>query len=141
MSMIDGELNLQPLNELPSFTILIIDDMANVRAELITNLRTLNFQGSIIEAATLTKAQEVLVTMSFDLVICDQNLPDGIGLDFLIALRNHPNLSKVPLLMCTTINDVPAVLAAIKFGANEYITKPWTKEILAKKILAVCAKL
>lgn len=131
------ETDLQRLNENSLFTILIIDDMESMRRELIADLRYLKFTGKIIEIETLAKAKEALDSKYFDLVICDRNLADGSGVNFLISLRAHSRFSKVPLIMCTTVNDLQLIAYAITQGANEYITKPWTKEILVTKILNV----
>jgi DNA-binding response OmpR family regulator len=129
--------DLSRLNDKPFFTILIIDDMANLREAMVADLRALKFEGTILEADTLAKANECLGAKYFDLVLCDRNLPDGSGVSFIATLRSHPRFSKVPLIMCTTINEPVYIIHAIKQGANEYIIKPWDKKELLQKILSV----
>jgi twitching motility two-component system response regulator PilH len=131
------EKDLTRLNDKPFFTILIIDDMDNMRQGLIDDLRSLQFEGNIIEAENIKQANECLNSKHFDLVLCDRNLPDGSGVGFISALREHPRLSKTPLIMCTTVDEPVFVIYAIKQGANEYLVKPWEKEDLLKKILSV----
>jgi twitching motility two-component system response regulator PilH len=131
------EHDLSRLNDKPFFTILIIDDMENMRQGLIDDLRSLNFEGNIIEAVNLKQAYEFIDTLYFDLVLCDRNLPDGSGVGFITSLRQHKKFSKVPLIMCTTVDEPVFVIYAIKQGANEYLVKPWEKEDLMNKILAV----
>lgn len=132
-----SDLTLKRLNDYPLFAILIIDDMENIRKQLVSDIRSLDYKGHIIEVDTLAKAEAALGTRYFDLVICDRNLPDGLGLDFIVKLRSHPRFSKTPLMMCTTNNEKKFIVESIKLGANEYIGKPWVKEELAKKILAI----
>lgn len=132
-----ADIDLSRLNDKPFFTILIIDDMENMRQGLTNDLRALKFEGNIIEAESLSKANELLETKYFDLVLCDRNLPDGSGVSFISTLRKHPRLSQTPLIMCTTVDEPVFVIYAIKQGANEYLVKPWAKEDLLKKILAV----
>lgn len=131
--------DLSKLNENPAFTILLIEDMPEIRQTMISNLRDLNFKGKIIEADCITKAKSLLNTAEFNLVICDMNLPDGLGLDFIAALRGHAKFSKIPLIMCTTVSDIKPVVNALKQGANDYIIKPWGKKDLVRKVLSVTA--
>ncbi len=133
MKMID----LSHLNTDQTFSILVIDDVTSIRITLIEDIRNLGFSGKVLEADTLASSLEILNNSSFNLVFCDRNLPDGSGINFLLALRGHSKLSAVPLIMCTTVSELALITYAISIGANEYITKPWTKEILLKKILAV----
>jgi response regulator RpfG family c-di-GMP phosphodiesterase len=129
--------NLQRLNDKPNFTIFIIDDLENIRKQLITDLRELGFLGEIIEAENLAIAKQILGTTVFNLVICDRNLPDGSGIYFLKTLRDYPHSAQIPFIMCTTVDDPTLIIKAIEAGANEYLTKPWTKEQLLKKIQTV----
>jgi DNA-binding response OmpR family regulator len=133
-------LDLISLNADPTFTILVIDDSDSLRAQLITDIRSFKFNGEILEAETVTQALHTLQNKNFNLVICDRNLPDGTGIDFLLALRKHSEHSKVPYIMCTSVSQISLVTSAIAQGANEYIFKPWSKTELLKKILTVTAK-
>jgi two-component system chemotaxis response regulator CheY len=138
--MNDNHLDLQFLNANPTFTILIIEDFDTAKEELIADLRALNFTGEILEASTLMNALEQLNSKNLDLVLCDRNLPDGSGVNFIVQLRQHSRHSKVPVIMCTTVNEVKLITYAISQGANEYIIKPWTKDDLVKKISALINK-
>lgn len=130
-------LDLSHLNKDQTFSILVIDDVTSIRVSLIEDIQSLGFTGKFLEADTLSSSLEILNSSTFNLVFCDRNLPDGSGVNFLLALRGHSNLSSVPVIMCTTVSEIALITYAISMGANEYITKPWTKELLLKKILAV----
>ncbi|MFD1628657.1 sigma-54-dependent transcriptional regulator [Pseudopedobacter beijingensis] len=59
---------------------------------------------------------------SFDLLLLDYRLPDGIGLDILLKIRAHNN--HVPAIIMTSFNDVRTAVNAMRSGAFDYITKP-----------------
>ncbi|HAH10255.1 MAG TPA: two-component system response regulator, partial [Alphaproteobacteria bacterium] len=66
----------------------------------------------------------------------DWNMPNMNGLEFLRALRGGGAGSegeRPVVLFCTTENDLDHITAAIEAGANEYIMKPFDKEILEAK--------
>ncbi|MBZ0156231.1 MAG: response regulator [Alphaproteobacteria bacterium] len=74
------------------------------------------------------------------LSLCDWEVPDITGDEVLHWVRRHPNLSATPFIMVTSRNDRPSVLRAIESGANAYVVKPYTAELLAQKITAVIDK-
>jgi DNA-binding response OmpR family regulator len=129
--------SLKDLNLNRDFSILIIDDLLSIREELVKDLRGLEYTGEIIEAETLNQAKILLEKFKFNLVICDRNLPDGSGVNFLKAMRDFTHSADTPLIMCTKINEPALIVEAINAGVNEYLTKPWTKDQLAIKILSV----
>ena len=70
-------------------------------------------------------------------ILLDWNMPVMNGLDFLQALRSLP-LSRQPIVvMCTTENDMEHIIQAMEAGANEYIMKPFTEEIIRDKFAEV----
>jgi DNA-binding response OmpR family regulator len=127
-------MTIEKLNNIPKFTILILEDMAQVRAKLISDLRTLKFNGIILEAESLASASDFILKGKIHLIICDLNLPDGTGLDFLKALHQNSKFSNIPFIMCTTVSEVGQILEAVKNGAREYIIKPWNITELSEKI-------
>ena len=59
------------------------------------------------------------------------------GYDFLKALRQTPGGEKPKVLFCTTENDVGAIARALHAGADEYIMKPFDREIVTAKLAQV----
>ena len=69
-----------------------------------------------------------------DLILADWNMPEMDGLELLKALRASPVHRAVPVIMVTTEAEVEQMALALAEGANEYIMKPFTKDILLDKL-------
>ncbi len=72
-----------------------------------------------------------------DLLLLDVLLPDGNGFELLAKLRRHPVLSSLPIVMLTSENEPEDIGKGLLLGADGYITKPYTKNILADVISRV----
>lgn len=72
-----------------------------------------------------------------DLLLLDVMLPDGDGFDVLGKLRQHPHYALVPVVMLTVKADPEDILRGLSLGADGYITKPYSKAVLADTILRV----
>lgn len=118
---------------------LIVDDSKAVRMILSKTLRELGHE--VIEAANGREALEVMDRQkrSITLVLADWNMPEVNGMELLKRLRAQPDLSALPIVMVTTETEVDQMAAALEAGANEYVMKPFTREILVEKLqLAGC---
>lgn len=67
----------------------------------------------------------------FDLILLDANLPDGSGFDFLKWLREF---SDIPVIMLTVKDEDKYVVKGLSEGADDYITKPFSLEVLKARI-------
>lgn len=67
-------------------------------------------------------------------VMVDWNMPEMNGYDFLCYVRAHPNYRDVPLMMVTSETEIAQMTKALAAGANEYVMKPFTKEVIADKL-------
>lgn len=129
MAMSDDE-------KISKLNIVYLEDMPEIRKQMVDDLRSLGVQGAILELDTVAKSLEFLkLKKKVDLFISDWNLPDGAGIKFLEAAKAHPFYKNVPFLMCTTMNEISNILQAVEKGANDYIVKPWDKKELRSKIL------
>lgn len=72
-----------------------------------------------------------------DLLLLDVVLPDGNGFDLLAKMRRHPVLGSLPIVMLTAENEAEDIGRGLLLGADGYITKPYTKNILADVIRRV----
>jgi len=90
----------------------------------------------VLEAANGKEALAVIETEKSDvtLVLADWNMPEMNGLDLLRQLRQDPELSSLVVVMVTTETEIDQMTAALEAGANEYVMKPFTKEILLEKL-------
>lgn len=75
----------------------------------------------------------------YDLVISDWEMPGMCGDELLIWMKNTPGLKDIPFIMISAKNDSESVIKAIELGANSFIVKPYTAEILTQKIVAIVA--
>ena len=112
---------------------LIVDDSRAMRFILGQALRGLGFQ--ILEARDgsegLTRLQEA---EGVDVALVDWNMPVMNGIEFVRSVRLLPRFDAMPLMMVTTESDIDKVTMALEGGANEYVMKPFTPDIIAHKL-------
>jgi len=101
---------------------------------LAKTLKELGFE--VCEAANGREALEVIEAEqgALTLVLADWNMPEINGLDLLKRLRQNPELSSLVVVMVTTETELDQMVAALEAGANEYVMKPFTREILVEKL-------
>jgi CheY-like chemotaxis protein len=118
-------------------TALVVDDASFVR-DLIK--RAVRQQFPVIEtidAADGKKAQSLMLRTTFDLILCDWEMPEMSGLELLQWMRQQPQYAKVPFIMITSRGDKSHVVEAIQQGVSEYLGKPFSPDGLGKKIRKV----
>ena len=69
-----------------------------------------------------------------DILLLDVMLPDGNGFDILAKLRKHPKFALLPVTMLTAKDDPQEIAKGLALGADAYVTKPYSKSILADTI-------
>lgn len=114
---------------------LVVDDSKVIRKVARRILETLNF--TVSEAGD---GQEALVACRQsppDVVLLDWNMPVMSGMDFLRAISADSDGRRPKIVFCTTENDMAHIRAAIDAGADEYIMKPFDREILETKLSQV----
>lgn len=75
-----------------------------------------------------------LSSTSFDLVFLDVQMPEMNGFDFLCYVRGNPDYKDIPLMMVTSETKMSQMAKALEAGANEYVMKPFTKEVITDKL-------
>jgi len=113
--------------------VLLVDDSRAVRTV------GRNFVTALgMEALEAEHGQEALEKVrehpDLDVILLDWNMPVMDGLSFLKALREEPLEKQPVVVMCTTENDMAKIVEAMQAGANEYIMKPFTEEIVREKL-------
>jgi two-component system chemotaxis response regulator CheY len=116
-------------------TCLVVDDSSAVRTIARRILEELNFQ--ITEAEDGEQALEACKGQMPDAVLLDWNMPVMDGYEFLGNLRRLPGGDAPKVVFCTTENDVAHIARALHAGANEYIMKPFDKDIVTAKFQEV----
>ncbi len=114
---------------------LIVDDSKVIRKVARRILEDMNFR--IDEAEDGRMALEACQRAAPDVVLLDWNMPVMNGMDFLDALRDEPLAKRPVVVFCTTENDMAHIRAAIEAGADEYIMKPFDREIIEAKFAQV----
>lgn len=113
---------------------LIVDDSKMVRMILSKLLRELQFD--VLEAGDGQEAIERLYHgETVDLMLVDWNMPVMDGYELLCAVRANVLLSDIRVMMVTTESSIEQVQKALSAGANEYLMKPFTKELLHEKLV------
>ena len=92
---------------------------------------------NIIEAEDGAKALEACKTAMPEAVLLDWNMPVMDGYEFLGHLRRLPGGDVPKVVFCTTENDMDHISRALHAGANEYIMKPFDKDIVTAKFQEV----
>ena len=69
-----------------------------------------------------------------DVALVDWNMPEMNGLEFVRAVRAEPGYRQMPLMMVTTETEAENVVRALAAGANDYIMKPFSKDMIAEKL-------
>ncbi len=112
---------------------LVIDDSRAVRLIVGKILREVGLE--VIEAGD---GREALRRMAeypdVELVLVDWNMPEMNGLDYVRAVRSRPEFNPVRIMMVTSETEPDQVRRALDAGANEYLMKPFTREVLIAKL-------
>jgi two-component system chemotaxis response regulator CheY len=118
--------------------ILIVDDFSTMRRIIRNILKQLEFV-NVEEAEDGNAAFEKLKEADYDLVITDWNMPNMTGLDLLKEIRANEKLKDLKVLLVTAESEKENIIQAAQAGANEYVVKPFTADVLEQKINKIFA--
>ncbi len=121
-----------------SLKILIIDDFELVRVMLKSALKDLGYS-DFAEAENGLEGWAKLEDASktgapFHIVLCDWNMPEMNGLEFLEKCRAVKKYKDLPIIIVTAEAEQEQIVIALKKGASDYIIKPFSPEMLEKKL-------
>ncbi len=112
-----------------SQNILIIDDDQRLRGLLEEYLSKKKFKIFLID--DFISAQEILEYFIFDLIIIDRMMPSGDGIDLIKIIKEKNN---TPTILLTAMGETENVIKGLKFGADDYLSKPFEPEELYLRI-------
>ena len=112
---------------------LVIDDSKTTRMILRRMLKELGFE--VEEAENGREALDLLESgFAPNIVLVDWNMPVMDGYQFVKAVRSKPKFNKLVLMMVTTETELDRLIAALEVGIDEYVMKPFTKEVIEEKL-------
>jgi two-component system chemotaxis response regulator CheY len=112
---------------------MVIDDSRAMRGILKRMLSERGF--AVIEAANGRQALELLQSgESVHLALVDWNMPEMTGYEFVCEVRKSPEWDAMPIMMVTTEAEIEQMTRALEAGANEYVMKPFTADVIAGKL-------
>ena len=116
----------------PKRSCLIVDDSNVIRRVVAEMFLDLNF--SVWEAPTGLHAVTHCLEHTPDLIMLDWNMPVMNGITCLRAVRALPMAKRPVIIMCTTENQLSKIQEALTVGADEYIMKPFDRDVLLDKL-------
>jgi len=112
---------------------LIVDDSRTMRTILGRIVSGLGFE--VAQAGDGKQALAALATGPLpDLMLADWNMPEMTGYELVCAVRAVPAYAALKIVMVTTETETTQVASALHAGANEYVMKPFTPEIILDKL-------
>lgn len=117
--------------------ILLLEDDTEIRLGLEQHLRREGF--SLVAVGTGRDALNALNASGtrLDAALLDLSLPDMDGLDVLRAIRAHPSLKALPVLLVTARSEEIDRVLGLELGADDYISKPFSARELAARLRAI----
>ncbi|MBX9678079.1 MAG: response regulator [Gemmataceae bacterium] len=112
---------------------LVIDDSRAMRVILGGMLKQLGFE--VADAENGRVGLDRLRSMEqIDIVLVDWNMPEMNGYEFLVNMRAERKYDEVRIMMVTTETEMSQMQKALSSGANEYVMKPFTREVIQEKL-------
>lgn len=124
--------------------ILVVDDSGVQRKMIISILKKAGFENETLEAGDGLEAIKVLGANYSDIavVLCDWNMPNMTGLEFIAGVAKVPSVSDTPIIMVTTEGTEDKILEARAANPNlaGYVPKPFSPDDLKAAIDPILAK-
>lgn len=117
---------------------MVIDDSRAIRMILTGILGELGYEvrQAVNGKDALAQAQQ---NPDVSLFLVDWNMPEMNGLEFVQCLRKDARFASTPLMMVTTETEIHQVMKALEAGANEYVMKPFTRDMIEEKLRMIGA--
>ena len=112
-------------------TMLIVDDNAEIRSYIRT-IFTNTF--NIYEADDGTSGYELTIRETPDIIISDIMMKKIGGIELCQKIKDNPSIAHIPVILLTASSSDDIKLKGIKGGAEDYITKPFDKEIIVARV-------
>jgi len=114
------------------YNILAVDDAKDTLMLLDFDLAEEGYKVFTADCGEL--ALKVLAEQNIDLILLDMYMPGISGLAMLQKLKAHSVLSNIPVIMLSASDDEDQIVAALEFGADDYVTKPYIPKVLLARL-------
>lgn len=118
---------------MPDISVLIIDDEPSILKAVSMTLKQEHIAVTCADNGTL--ALDILKANTFDLILLDIIMPDQDGFSILKVIRSSQNYT--PVILLSGRGEDSAQVKGLELGADDYITKPFSKTVLVSKIRAM----
>ncbi len=112
---------------------MVIDDSRAMRLILGRMLKEIGF-----EVSEASHGKEALSKLAEgqppEIALVDWNMPEMNGIEFVVAVRADPRFAGMRLMMVTTEAEIEHMTMALEAGADEYVMKPFTKDVIVGKL-------
>jgi two-component system phosphate regulon response regulator PhoB len=115
--------------------ILVVDDEEDIRELLRHHLGREGY--AVVTAESAEKALELAVSVNLDGIVLDIMLPGMDGFEAIKKLKAHPRTRSIPVLMLSARVEDADVVTGLELGAEDYITKPFSPQVLVSRLRAV----
>lgn len=116
-------------------SILVLEDETSVNRGITFSLEKAGYD--VLSCETISEAKCLLQQQSMEILICDINLPDGNGLEFISWIRLRQNAY---IICLTALDQELDLVMGYEAGADDYVTKPFSLSVLLLKIDAYCKR-
>ena len=113
---------------------LVVDDSKAMRMIILRSLRLIG----VTDVEQAGNGREALLRLETGprpcAMLVDWHMPEMDGLELVAAVRALPAFAAMKIVMVTTEAEINRVMSALEAGADEYITKPFTEDVLKQKL-------
>lgn len=114
------------------YKILVVDDvLPNI---LLLKVMLSNEGYNIVTASNGTQALELTFKEKPDLILLDVMMPDITGYEVAQRLRSNLETAEIPIMFLTALNQSEDIVIGFKMGGNDFISKPFNKEVLMVRV-------
>ena len=114
------------------YTVLIVDD---VPTNVMLVQAILKKEGyTLLTANSGKKALEMTDAHNPNLILLDIMMPEMDGFEVLQRLKENPKTNHIPVIIMSALSDMQSVVRGYQLGAVEYVTKPFQREELVKRV-------
>lgn len=116
--------------------VLVVDDEPSMRRILAANLRM--DAHVLVEASGASEAKSLLIREDFDVVLTDQKMPDGSGLEVLqVVQESDPTIS---VIFLTAVGTLELAVDSMRQGAFDFLAKPFVPDVVRAAVRRACER-